>query len=161
MTFELDNYDRKLVALLQQDGRMPYAEIGRHVHLSAPAIAERIRRLEEEGVLNGFTARVNLRALGYGFETFINITVDSHDALDRWAATRPEVLELHATTGNHCALLRIALRDPSHLEALLKSLGEIGKTSTSMILSSQFEARPRVPADQTGMPVKRGSLTTA
>lgn len=161
MTFELDAYDRKIVALLQQDGRMPYAEIGRQVHLSSPAIAERIRRLEEEGVLQGFSARVNLRALGYGFETFINITVDSHDALDRWAEAHPEVLELHATTGNHCALLRIALRDPAHLEGLLKSLGAIGKTATSMILSSQFEARPRLPADQIGPPLKRGNPATA
>jgi len=146
--FELDNYDRNIVALLQQDGRMPLSELGRQVHLSAPAVAERVRRLEEAGVVQGFSARINLRALGYSFETFVNITVDSHDALDQWAASHPEVLALHATTGHHCALLRLALRDPEHLEALLKSLARIGKTATTMVLSSQFEARPRLHADQ-------------
>lgn len=146
--FALDAYDRKMIALLQHDARMSYSELGRQVHLSGPAIAERMRRLEEAGVIEGYGARVNLRALGYGFETFVNITVDSHEALDRWAAAHPEVLALHATTGNHCALLRLALRDPSHLEALLKSLATIGKTATAMVLSSQCESRSRLPADQ-------------
>jgi Lrp/AsnC family leucine-responsive transcriptional regulator len=148
LTFELDAYDRKILALLQQDGRASYSEIGRRVHLSSPAIAERIRRLEEANVIEGFSARINLRALGYSFETFVSIVVDSHDALDAWAAAHPEVLALHSTTGNHCALLRLAVRTPEHLESLLKSLAKIGKTSTSMVLSTQFEARERLPADQ-------------
>lgn len=148
MNVELDAYDRKIVSLLQQDGRLSLSELGRRVHLSSPAVAERVRRLEEGNVLQGFTVRVNPRALGYSFETFINITVDSHEALDLWALNHSEVMALHNTTGNHCALLRVALRDPEHLEALLKSLAQIGKTATSMVLSSQFEARPRLPADQ-------------
>jgi Lrp/AsnC family leucine-responsive transcriptional regulator len=148
LSFELDAYDRNILALLQQDARLSYSEIGRRVHLSSPAVAERIRRLEEARVIEGFSARLNLRALGYSFETFVNITVDSHDALDAWAAAHAEVLALHATTGNHCALLRIALRSPEHLESLLKSLANIGKTSTAMVLSTQFEARQRLPADE-------------
>jgi len=148
LAFELDAYDRKILALLQQDARLSYSEIGRRVHLSSPAIAERVRRLEEVGVIRGFSANVNLRAIGYSFETFVSIVVDSHDALDGWAHAHPEVLALHATTGAHCALLRIAVRSPEHLEALLKSLARIGKTSTSMVLSTQFETRERVPGDQ-------------
>jgi Lrp/AsnC family leucine-responsive transcriptional regulator len=148
LTFELDAYDRKILALLQQDGRLSYSEIGRRVHLTSPAIAERIRRLEEANIIQGFSARLNLRAIGYSFETFVSIVVDSHEALDAWAAAHPEVLALHATTGNHCALLRIAVRTPEHLESLLKSLGRIGKTSTSMVLSTQFEDRQRLPADE-------------
>lgn len=151
MIFELDGYDRKIIALLQLDGRMSFSAMGRQVHLSSPAVAERVRRLEQAGVLQGCAMRIDLRALGYAFETFVNITVDSHEALDQWAASRPEVLALHATTGNHCAMLRLALRDPAHLEALLKSLAKIGKTATAMVLSSQFEQRPRLPADQLGL----------
>ena len=147
---ELDSYDRHILAILQADARLSYSEIGRRVHLSAPAIAERMRRLEEAGVIQGYAARINLRSLGYSFETFVSIVVDSHDALDRWAVAHPEVLALHATTGNHCALLRIALRSPEHLEMLLKSLAKIGKTSTSMVLSTQFEDRHRPPADRLG-----------
>ena len=107
-----------------------------------------MRQLEDARIIAGFSARINLRALGYSFEAFVNITVDSHDALDNWAAAHQEVLALHATTGNHCALLRLAIRPPEHLQSLLKSLSSIGKTSTSMVLSSQFEDRERLPADQ-------------
>jgi Lrp/AsnC family leucine-responsive transcriptional regulator len=145
---DLDAYDHKILALLQQDARLSYSEIGRRVHLTSPAIAERVRKLEEAQVIEGFSARINLRAIGYSFETFVSIIVDSHDALDTWAAAHPEVLALHATTGNHCALLRIAIRTPEHLELLLKSLSKIGKTSTSMVLSTQFEHRQRLPANQ-------------
>ena len=107
-----------------------------------------MRRLEDAKIIEGFSARINLRALGYSFETFVSITVESHDALDAWAAAHHEVLALHSTTGDHCALLRLAIRTPEHLQSLLKSLSRIGKTSTSMVLSSQFEDRQRLPADQ-------------
>lgn len=147
MSFELDRHDRKILALLQEDARLGFSEIGRRIHLTSPAVAERVRRLEQAGVIEGFSARVNLRALGYSFEAFINITVDSHDALDAWAASHTEVLALHATTGSHCALLRLAVSAPEHLQALLTSLARIGKTTTSMVLSSQFEQRARIPAD--------------
>lgn len=148
MSFELDSYDRKIIALLQENARLSWSEIGRQIHLTSPAVAERVKRLEEAGVIMGFTTRINLRALGYSFEAMIQITVESHDALDRWAAAHPEVLAVHATTGNHCAILRLAVSAPEHLQSLLKSLGDIGKTSTSVILSSQCEERPRLPADQ-------------
>jgi Lrp/AsnC family leucine-responsive transcriptional regulator len=148
LKFELDAYDRKILALLQGDGRLGFSEIGRRIHLTSPAVAERVRRLEEANVIEGFGARVNLRALGYSFEAFINITVDSHAALDAWAASHAEVLALHSTTGSHCALLRIAVTAPEHLQALLQSLAQIGKTTTSIVLSLQFEDRLRLPSDQ-------------
>lgn len=148
MSFELDAYDRKILTLLQDDARLSYSEIGRRIHLTSPAVTERVRRLQEAQVIEGFTTRLNLRALGYSFEAFINITVDSHAALDAWAAAHPEVLALHATTGNHCALIRLAVTAPEHLQALITSLGAIGKTSTSIVLSSHFEDRPRLAGDQ-------------
>ncbi|MES2297123.1 MAG: Lrp/AsnC family transcriptional regulator [Pseudomonadota bacterium] len=148
MLFELDGYDRKILALLQEDGRLSMSEIGRRIHLSSPAVAERVRRLEEARVIEGFGARVNLRAIGYSFEAFISITVDSHAALDAWAARHQEVLALHATTGSHCALIRLAVTAPEHLQALIQSLAEIGKTTTSIVLSSQFEHRPRLPGSE-------------
>ena len=146
MSFELDAYDRKILALLQENARMSLSEIGRRIHLTSPAVGERVRRLEEAGVIEGYAARVNLRALGYSFEAFINVIVDSHEALDAWAQQRPEVLAVHATTGNHCALLRVAARAPEHLQEVIASLGKIGKTTTSIVLSTQLEDRARVPA---------------
>lgn len=148
LSFELDAYDRKILALLQENARLGFSEIGRRIHLTSPAVADRVRRLEEAGVIEGFTARLNLRKLGYSFEAFVNITVDSHAALDAWANAHPEVLALHATTGTHCALIRIALTAPEHLQDCLQSLAQIGKTTTSVVLSSRLEARPRLPGDQ-------------
>ena len=148
LNFELDAYDRKILALLQENARLSMSEIGRRIHLTSPAVAERVKRLEEANVIQGFSARLNLRALGYSFEAFINIVVDSHDALDAWALAHPEVLALHATTGSHCALLRVAVREPEHLQALIASLGKIGKTTTSIVLSTHFEDRPRVAVER-------------
>lgn len=148
LNFVLDAYDRKIVALLQSNARLSISEIGRRIHLTSPAVAVRVRRMEEAQVITGFTVRVNLRALGYIFEAFINITVESHDALDAWADAHPEVLALHITTGSHCALLRVAVTAPEHLQSLISSLAPIGKTTTSIVLSTQFEERPRVQGDQ-------------
>lgn len=148
MAFELDAYDRKILAILQENARLGFSEIGRRIHLTSPAVAERVRRLEEAGVIEAYAVRLNLRKLGYSFEAFINITVESHEALEAWAAARPEVLGVHDTTGSHCALIRIALTAPEHLQACLKALAGIGKTTTSVVLTSQFEGRPRLPGDQ-------------
>ncbi|MBY0573260.1 MAG: Lrp/AsnC family transcriptional regulator [Undibacterium sp.] len=148
MNFEFDAYDHKIIALLQDNARLSYAELGRHIHLTSPAVTERVRRLEEAGVITGYRAKVNLRKLGYSFEAFVQVIVESHEALDEWANTHVEVLANHATTGNHCALLRLAIKTPEHLQELLKSLGELGKTSTSIVLTSQCEERARLHVDE-------------
>ncbi|WP_395008098.1 Lrp/AsnC family transcriptional regulator [Undibacterium sp.] len=146
MKFEIDSYDRKILSLLQSDARLSFSEIGRRIHLTSPAVAERVRRLEEAQVIQGFTARVNLRALGYSFEALINITVESHEALNQWADLHSEVLALYATTGEQCALIHVAVIAPEHLQSIILSLGKIGKTQTSIVLSSQFHQRELVPA---------------
>lgn len=144
----LDAYDLKILGLLQENARLTFTEIGRRVHLTSPAIAERVRRLEQSGVITGYSARVDLRALGYSFEAFIQLTVKSDDMLDAWAAKHPEVLALHAITGDDCAILRVGIASPEHLQSLLKSLAEIGKTRTSIVLSSKLEDKPRNPASR-------------
>ena len=72
---ELDSQDQKILALLQENGRLTFTEIGRRVHLTSPAVAERIKRLEESGVICGYGARINLRKIGYSFEAFVQITL--------------------------------------------------------------------------------------
>lgn len=146
--FEPDAHDHKILALLQENARLSFTEIGRRVHLSSPAVAERIKRLEEAGVIAGYAARINLRKLGYSFEAFVQITVDSHAALDAWAEAHDELLALHATTGTHCAIMRLGITAPEHLRALLGSLGKIGKTTTFVVLSTTFEDRKRVPGSK-------------
>jgi Lrp/AsnC family leucine-responsive transcriptional regulator len=144
----LDQHDQKILTLLQENARLTFAEIGRQVHLSSPAVAERVKRLEEAGVIAGYAARVNLRKLGYSFEALVQVTVESHPALDAWVDAHQEVLALHATTGNQCAIMRLALTSPEHLQSLLGSLGKIAKTTTSLVLASTFEDRKRVPGDK-------------
>lgn len=148
MKFEIDSYDRKILSLLQYDARMSFSEIGRRIHLTSPAVAERVRHLEEAHVIEGFTARVNLRALGYSFEALIDIKVESHEHLNQWANQRSEVLALFSTTGEQCALIRVAVVGPEHLQSIILSLGKIGKTKTSIILSSNLEERERLPIDK-------------
>lgn len=149
---DLDAHDQKILALLQENARLSFTEIGRRVHLTSPAVAERIKRLEESGVIDGYGARLNLRKIGYSFEAFVQITVDSHDALDAWADQHAEVLALHATTGIHCAIMRLGLTSPEHLQALLVSLGKIGRTTTFMVLTSKLEDRQRVPGSKLKSP---------
>jgi Lrp/AsnC family leucine-responsive transcriptional regulator len=148
LKFEIDSYDRKILTLLQSDARLSFSEMGRRIHLTSPAVAERVRRLEDAQILQGFTTRLNLRALGYSFEALIHITVDSHAALDQWAQQHPEVLGVYSTTGEQCAMMRVAVVAPEHLQSLILSLGKIGKTQTSIVLSTQCAAREVVPADQ-------------
>ncbi len=146
--YQLDAYDHAILALLQVNGRMTMTELSRQVHLTSPAVSERVKKLEDAGVIVGYGARINLRKYGYSFEVFVQITVESHTQLDAWADARPEVLEIHATTGNHCALLRLALTSPEHLQRLLTELGKLGNTSTAMVLSSRHEFRPRLDGDK-------------
>jgi len=149
---EPDSQDQKILALLQENARLTFTEIGRRVHLTSPAVAERVRRLEESGVINGYGARINLRKIGYSFEAFVQVSVDSHAELDEWAEQHQEVLALHATTGSHCAIMRLGLTSPEHLQALLVSLGRIGRTTTFMVLSSTLEDRKRIPGSRLTRP---------
>jgi Lrp/AsnC family leucine-responsive transcriptional regulator len=146
--FELDSQNRKIIALLQENARLPFTEIGRRVHLTSPAVADRVRRLEESGVIQGYGARIDLRQVGYGFEVFINVTTASLAQLEAWAATHDEVLALHMVTGQCSALLRLGLTSPEHLESLICDLTQIGSTATTLVLKSQFEHRPRKVAEQ-------------
>jgi Lrp/AsnC family leucine-responsive transcriptional regulator len=144
---ELDSADRQILALMQQDARLPFTEIGRRVHLTSPAVAERAQagggRRDP-----GLHAASEPARPGYSFEAFVQVVVQSDPALLAWAAAHPEVLAVHATTGEHCALLRLALTSPEHLQSLLGSLASIGKTHTSVVLSSSFEDRARLPGDE-------------
>lgn len=146
--FECDHYDHKILALLQDNARISFSELGRQVHLTSPAVAERVKRLEEAGIIQGYGLKLNLQAWGYSFEAMVQVKVERHEALDAWVERHPEVLASHATTGEYCAILHIALCSPQHLHQLLSELGQLGQTSTAMILQSQAQHRARLSAQQ-------------
>lgn len=139
----LDAKSRNLLAHLQQDARLSFAELGRRVGLSTPAVAERVRRLEEAGVIERYEARINPRALGLEVTAFVRIRVTGAETLARklskLAGELPEVLECHRCTGDESFVLKVRVGSVGELEKLIDRLTPFGMTSTALVLSSPVE----------------------
>ncbi|MCO6450642.1 MAG: Lrp/AsnC family transcriptional regulator [Caldilineales bacterium] len=147
----LDETAIRILEELQADARISLAELGRRVALSAPAVAERVKRLEEAGVIEGYRAVVNPRALGYGLTAIVRLAPQASENTTRrereQAVMRPpEVTDCWHTVGDDCFYLKVVVRDTEHLEQFLQSLLRIGKTSTSIVMSTAAEGRPIRPA---------------
>jgi Lrp/AsnC family leucine-responsive transcriptional regulator len=139
----LDAVDRRLVATLQRDARISFADLGRAVGLSPPAVAERVRRLEEQGVVRGYRAEVDRARLGWGLSAFVRLRC-ANDALDRvvaFAQARPEVVECHRVAGEEAFVLLIAAPSVAELDAVLVQLAAFGSTTSSLILSSPVRSK--------------------
>lgn len=139
----MDTIDHQLLAALQDDARASYAELGRLVGLSAPAVAERVRRLEASGTIRGYHAEIDLKKAGYGLVAFIRLSAAPELAtqLDRVAVAMPEVLEFHRVTGTEGFVVKIAARSIAHLEESIAKLLPYGMTTTSIVLSSPITWR--------------------
>ncbi|MCS7043754.1 MAG: Lrp/AsnC family transcriptional regulator [Bryobacteraceae bacterium] len=146
----LDPVSRRILDELQKDARLSYRELARRVGLSTPAAAERVRRLESAGVLQGYHARVDPRAAGLAVLAFIRIRLAGTETvarrLVRLCSSLPEVLECHRCTGEESFLLKVRVASVAHLEKLIDRLTQYGMTSTSLVLSSPVE-RHAVPLD--------------
>jgi Lrp/AsnC family leucine-responsive transcriptional regulator len=139
----LDDTNLALLAELQLDARLSLAELGRRVGLSPPAVAERLQRLERDGVIRGYHAQLDPAALGYGLSAIIRVRPaprQLHKVADV-ARTAPEVVECHRITGEDCYLMKAHIRSMTHLEELLDQLSPFGQTTTSIIQSSPVAAR--------------------
>ncbi len=147
----LDEVSHRILAELQADGRLSLAELGRRVALTPPAVAERLRRLEASGVIEGYTARVSPRALGLDLTAFIRLRLPSNVAA-RNAAEKlgafPEILEAHHITGDDCFLLKVVVEDTSALGDFIDRIGDFGTTTTSIVVSSPLDARPILPPER-------------
>jgi Lrp/AsnC family transcriptional regulator, leucine-responsive regulatory protein len=146
----LDDVDRQILCELQDDGRISLAELSRRVSLSAPAVSERIRRLQDAGVITGYTARVDPRRLGFSLLAYVRLSPPGpagifEDKVTGVIRDQPEVLECHHITGDDCYLIKLAARDPDHLQELIARIGEFGRTTTSLVLSSPVPTRPLLP----------------
>ena len=133
---ELDTYDTRLLAELQSDARLSMAELGRRVHLSQPAVTERVRKLEAAGVISGYRATVNLAALGYGIQALVRIGRCDTARLTRLVEKSPEVVKAWSITGEDSWMLEIAVADVAHLDAVVAQLCLLAQTSTSIILKT-------------------------
>ena len=134
----LDDIDWRILDVLQADGRITFTELGRRVALTAPAVAERVRRLEETGVIEAFRAYLDPARVGYPIIAFVRWTSTGPDCarLGDVAKEIPEIVECHRITGETSYILKVAARSVRHLERLLDRLMPHGSTITSVVLSS-------------------------
>jgi Lrp/AsnC family leucine-responsive transcriptional regulator len=144
----LDETNRRLIAELQEDARLSLAELGRRVSLSSPAVAERLRRLEEAGVITGYCAMVDPRRLGYGFGVVIRTrpAPGKLAIMADIARSTPEVVECHRVTGDDCYIAIAYVRDVEHLEQVIDRFAAHGQTTSSIMQSSPVPRRPIVSA---------------
>ena len=152
---ELDSVDLRILDILQADARTPNAEIARRIGMAPSAVLERIRKLEKRGVILGYHARVNPKALDLGLTCFTFVrteepvgSVESGQDL----SAIPEVLEVHHTAGQDCYLLKVRVADTEHLSRLLKRFGrvhEVRDTRTTIVLTTVKET--------TGLPIAQAA----
>ena len=148
----LDGYDTRILAELQADARISLAELGRRVHLSQPAVAERVRKLEAGGVITGYRATVNLAALGYGIRALVRVGRTEYPGMVHLVGTLPEVVNAWNITGEDSWLLEIAVTDVAHLDAVVSQLCNLAETSTSIILKSVREHQVMLPPTKESPP---------
>jgi len=134
----MDGVNWRILALLQENARISFSEIGRQVGLTPTAVAERVRRLEDARIIRGYHVDVGAEELGYAMTVFIRVTVrpGSSSQLARLAATLPEVLECHRVTGDDSYLIKAVATSVRHLEQLLLKIRLFGQPATSVVLST-------------------------
>ena len=134
----IDNINRRILKALQNNARISYAELGKQVHLSAPAIAERIRKLEQEGVIRGYSVSVDMDKLGLPVVAIVQCKV--FRAMERQfkelLLTIPDIIECYNTTGEQAFVIKMATGSMARLDEILELFGDMSDTNTMMILST-------------------------
>jgi Lrp/AsnC family transcriptional regulator, leucine-responsive regulatory protein len=143
----LDETDWQVLRELQSNGRLSYHELGRRVGLSAPAVAERVRRLEDGGIIAGYHARVDPVRAGLPIAAFIQMRCRLDRCLLKTshADDYPEVVEIHKLSGDYCSMLKVRAASIEHLEGVIERIGRHGEMRTSIVLSTQFADRSVEP----------------
>jgi Lrp/AsnC family leucine-responsive transcriptional regulator len=159
MNRSLDQIDWRIITELQRDGRVSYNQLGRRINLSPPAVAERVRRLEETGVITGYQARVDPTRAGLPLTAFVQMRcAHGHCLLKTSTADDlPEVYEVHKLSGNFCTMLKVRAASTQHLEGLLERLGEHGEMNSHVVLSTEYDGRPVQQPNPDGRPVTRSA----
>jgi Lrp/AsnC family transcriptional regulator, leucine-responsive regulatory protein len=140
---QVDETNRRILAELQSDARLSLAELGRRVGLSSPAVADRLQRLEADGVVRAYQADIDPRALGLALTVIIRIRPapgQLPNVADLARAT-DEVVECHRVTGDDCFFMKAHVRDVTHLEEVIDRFVVLGQTTTSIVQSSPVPRR--------------------
>ena len=133
---DFDETDFRILQELQADARVTISELGRRVHLSQPAVKERIRRLTEAGVIRGYHADIDMHALGYPIKAIIRVAVNGAMTrrFNEIADDMPEIAELNSVTGTDAYVLKVHARSISHLDALIGRISSAGESTTYIVL---------------------------
>jgi len=139
----MDRTDWVLLEALQKDARLSFAELARRVGMSAPSVTERVKRLEDAGIITGYHAMVSVEKLGRPLEVFIRLTMPNRDypRFRRFLPGAADIQQCHHVSGEEAFLLRAAVASVAELEKLLGKLSAFGHTTTALILST-FLDRP-------------------
>lgn len=139
-----DDVDLRILTELQADGRVTFAELGRRVGLSAPAVAERVLRLEENGIITGYHAEVDPRPLGFPVTIMVRVrpAIREIDRIAKIAPEIPQIVECYRITGDDCFFFIMHLRTVEDLEPILDRFTPYGRTTTALIQSMPVPRRP-------------------
>jgi Lrp/AsnC family transcriptional regulator, leucine-responsive regulatory protein len=139
----LDELDWQILEELQQDARLSFSEIARRINLSQPTVAERVRRLEETGVITGYHACIDTSRIGLPVTAYIRLTVPTYavSKVDEIIRGLGSIEECHRITGDDCLIIKAHAASVQTLEEVLKQLTQYGTTSTSIVLSSVVTRR--------------------
>jgi Lrp/AsnC family transcriptional regulator, leucine-responsive regulatory protein len=148
----MDALDLRILTSLDRDARRSYADLARELNVSQPTIADRVRRLEDRGVLRGTLLDLDLARLGYGINAFVRIRSNAtlKRGLIEAARKMPQVTEMFAVTGEDCSVARIVARSTEDLANVLDRLSAFGQTSTSIVLGTLVPQRTPLAVQPTG-----------
>ncbi|MGN8226311.1 Lrp/AsnC family transcriptional regulator [Gracilimonas sp. BCB1] len=150
-SLKLDATDKKIIAILQQEGRMANNELAKRIELTTTPTLERVRRLEREGIIEGYSARVNKEAVGRGFTAFVKVTLSVHqlNLLEEFTSAIkeiPEILACYHTTGDGDFLLHVVAKDTKDYEQLMRNklttLPDVERLHTSIVLNTIKDQSP-------------------
>lgn len=143
----LDETGWRILQALQENARLSFSELGLRVGLSSPAVAERVRKLEDTGIIKGYHAEIDTTKVGYPITAIIRSQAQGDRCSRISASVRdiPEVLECYRVTGSDCLIMRVIVSSVEHLEALIDRLSIHGPLTTSIVLSTPVSKRTVVP----------------
>ncbi|UII80926.1 Lrp/AsnC family transcriptional regulator [Flagellimonas sp. CMM7] len=140
---KVDKLNWEILEALQSDARVSLKEISQKIGLASPTVAERIQKMEDAGIIEGYNTKLNMHALGYSLGVYISIKIrfGQVQQFENYIPSVPEICECHKLTGHDCMLMRGYVRDPKHLEDLNTRLAVYGELTTSLILTSIVDGK--------------------
>ena len=139
----MDNVDRRILTILQENARTPLKSIAEQVFLSSPAVSARIERLEAAGYITGYQAQISCAAMGYQIKAFINLEVEPCQKPEfyPYIAACPNVMECSCVTGDYAMLIKVCFATTQELDQFINQLQRFGRTRTQIVFSTPVEHR--------------------